>query len=189
MFSRNKKYILDGGTGQTLLEKGLKPEGTLWSATALINEDFHDLVVETHLDFINAGADLIVTNNFGVRKRRLLQNNRLDYFESANKFAGQLARKAKELSNKNILIAGSIPTRGITYQPHIDYDENEIYDEFFQTAKELNPFVDFFYLDAICSIKEIYKWVKFFSSLKKFIINFIFIIINMRLIGNTSCRN
>ena len=57
MFSRNKKYILDGGTGQTLLEKGLNPEGTLWSATALINEDFHDLVVETHLDFINAGAD------------------------------------------------------------------------------------------------------------------------------------
>ena len=32
----------------------------------LINEDFHDLVVETHLDFINAVADLIVTNNFGV---------------------------------------------------------------------------------------------------------------------------
>ena len=102
MFSRNKKYILDGGTGQTLLEKGLKPEGTLWSATALINEDFHDLVVETHLDFINAGADLIVTNNFGVRKRRLLQNNRLDYFESANRFAGLLAQKAKELSNNNI---------------------------------------------------------------------------------------
>ena len=45
MFSRIKKYILDGGTGQTLLEKGLKPEGTLWSATALIDEDFHDLVV------------------------------------------------------------------------------------------------------------------------------------------------
>ena len=94
MFSRNKKYILDGGTGQTLLEKGLKPEGTLWSATALINEDFHDLVVETHLDFINAGADLIVTNNFGVRKRRLLQNNKLDYFESANKFAGQLGTES-----------------------------------------------------------------------------------------------
>ena len=25
------------------------------------------------------------------------------------------------------MIAGSIPTRGITYQPHINYDENEIY--------------------------------------------------------------
>ena len=40
MFLKNKKYILDGGMGQTLLAKGLKPEGTLWSATALINENY-----------------------------------------------------------------------------------------------------------------------------------------------------
>ena len=56
MFLKDKKYILDGGTGQTLIEKGLKPKGTLWSATALINNDYHNLLVETHLDFINAGA-------------------------------------------------------------------------------------------------------------------------------------
>ena len=154
MFSRNKKYILDGGTGQTLLEKGLKPEGTLWSATALINEDFHDLVVETHLDFINAGADLIVTNNFGVRKRRLLQNNKLDYFESANRFAGQLAQKAKELSNNNILIAGSLPTHADTYQSRFFNTDEEVYEGFYETAKILNPFVDLFFLDVISSVKE-----------------------------------
>ena len=154
MFSKNKKYILDGGTGQTLLEKGLKPEGTLWSATALINEDFHDLVVETHLDFINAGADLIVTNNFGVRKRRLLQNNKLDYFESANRFAGQLAQKAKELSNNNILIAGSLPTHADTYQSRFFNTDEEVHEGFYETAKILNPFVDLFFLDVISSVKE-----------------------------------
>jgi len=154
MFSKNKKYILDGGTGQTLLEKGLKPEGTLWSATALINEDFHDLVVETHIDFINAGADLIVTNNFGVRKRRLLQNNKLDYFESANRFAGQLAQKAKELSNNNILIAGSLPTHADTYQSRFFNTDEEVYEGFYETAKILNPFVDLFSLDVISSVKE-----------------------------------
>ena len=154
MFSRNKKYILDGGTGQTLLEKGLKPEGTLWSATALINEDFHDLVVETHLDFINAGADLIVTNNFGVRKRRLLQNNRLDYFESANRYAGQLAQKAKKLSNNNVLIAGSLPTHADTYQSRFFNTDKEVHEGFYETAKILNPFVDLFFLDVISSVKE-----------------------------------
>jgi len=154
MFLKNKKYILDGGTGQTLLEKGLKPEGTLWSATALINEDLHDLVVETHLDFINAGADLIVTNNFGVRKRRLLQNNKLEHFESANRFAGQLAQKAKELSNNNILIAGSLPTHADTYQPRFFNNDKEVFEGFYQTAKILNPFVDLFYLDVISSVKE-----------------------------------
>ena len=155
MFLKNKKYILDGGMGQTLLEKGLKPEGTLWSATALITEDCHDLVVETHLDFINAGAELIVTNNFAVRKRRLLQNHKLDYFESANKTAGQLAQKAKDSSNNNILIAGSLPTHGDTYQPHFFNSDKEVHEGFYETAKILNPYVDLFFLDVMSSLKEI----------------------------------
>ena len=42
--------------GQELLNKGMKPKGTLWSAHALIDKNCHQLVVDTHLDFINAGA-------------------------------------------------------------------------------------------------------------------------------------
>ena len=48
MFVKNKKYILDGGSGQTLLEMGLKPEGRLWSATALINKNLHKMIIEMH---------------------------------------------------------------------------------------------------------------------------------------------
>ena len=35
----NKTRILDGGMGQELLHRGLKPKGTLWSAQALIDKD------------------------------------------------------------------------------------------------------------------------------------------------------
>ena len=48
--------ILDGGMGQQLLAKGLKAKGSLWSATALIEKKYHQMVIDTHLDFINAGA-------------------------------------------------------------------------------------------------------------------------------------
>ena len=34
----SKVKILDGGMGQTLLAKGLKAKGSLWSATALIEK-------------------------------------------------------------------------------------------------------------------------------------------------------
>ena len=34
-----KTRILDGGMGQELLNRGLKPRGTLWSAEALIKEE------------------------------------------------------------------------------------------------------------------------------------------------------
>ena len=153
--------------GQTLIARGMITSGTLWSATALVNENLNHLVVDTHLEFINSGAEIIVTNNFKVRKNTFIENGIIEKFNFANKRAGELAVIARNKSNKNILIAGSIPTRGITYQPHIDYDENEIYDEFFQTAKELNPFVDFFYLDAICSIKEIITALNSIKGFKK----------------------
>ena len=155
MFLKNKKYILDGGMGQTLLAKGLKPEGTLWSATALINENYHELVVDTHLDFIKAGAELIVTNNFAVRKMRFIENNSLEYLEQATQIAGKLAKRARDLSNKLILVAGSLPTQGNTYQSEIFENENDLHKSFNDTAKILEPYVDLYYLDVLCSVKEI----------------------------------
>ena len=162
-----KKYIFDGGMGQTLIARGMITSGTLWSATALVDENLNHLVVNAHLEFINSGAEIIVTNNFKVRKNTFTENGIIEKFNFANKRAGELAITARNRSNKNILIAGSIPTRGITYQPHVDYDENEVFDEFFQTAKELNPFVDFFYLDAICSIKEMITALNAIKDFKK----------------------
>ena len=47
--------------GQELLAKGLVAKGSLWSATALIDQKYHPLIINTHLDFINSGADVIVT--------------------------------------------------------------------------------------------------------------------------------
>ncbi len=41
----NKTRILDGGMGQELLHRGLKPKGTLWSAQALIDKDCHQMVI------------------------------------------------------------------------------------------------------------------------------------------------
>ena len=63
--------ILDGGMGQQLLAKGLISKGTLWSASALVEERNHQLVIDTHLEFINAGADVIITNSFSSRRDRL----------------------------------------------------------------------------------------------------------------------
>ena len=65
-----KTRILDGGMGQELLAKGLKAKGSLWSATALIEKKYHQLVIDTHLDFIKSGADVIVTTNFSARDRK-----------------------------------------------------------------------------------------------------------------------
>ena len=62
--------ILDGGMGQELLARGMKPNGTLWSANALLQEKYHNLLLNTHIDFIKSGAEVIVTTTFTTRKIR-----------------------------------------------------------------------------------------------------------------------
>jgi len=150
----SKIRILDGGMGQELLAKGLKAKGSLWSATALIEKKYHQLVIDAHLDFIKSGADVIVTNNFSARRTRIIQNKVEEHFNYANKKAGELALKAKQASKKNILIAGSLPAQNDTYVPD-ERDKNLIKKDFSDQANLLKPFVDFFYLDVLSSIREI----------------------------------
>ena len=146
--------ILDGGMGQELLAKGLISKGTLWSTSAILDEKFHQLLIDVHTSFINAGANVIVTNNFSSRKVRLIQNKVEDKFEYVNKKACELANKAREISKKNILIAGSLPPQNGTYV----VDErgiNIIKKDFKEQAEIIKPYVDFFYLDVISSAKEV----------------------------------
>ncbi len=149
-----KTKILDGGVGQELLAKGLVSKGTLWSTSALLDEKFHQLLIDVHISFINAGADVIVTNNFSSRKIRLIQNKVEDKFEYVNKKACELANKAREISKKNILVAGSLPPQNGTYVVD-DREINIIKKDFKEQADIIKPYVDFFYLDVITSAKEI----------------------------------
>ena len=149
----SKVRILDGGMGQQLLAKGLKPKGSLWSATSLIEKKYHQLVVDAHLDFINSGADLIVTNNFSARRTRMIQNKVDEHFNYANEKAGELALKAKEISKKDILIAGSLPAQNNTYVLD-ERDKKTIEKGFYDQAVLLKPFVDLYYLDVLCGSKE-----------------------------------
>ena len=84
----------------------------------------------------------------------MIDNNVDEHFNFANKKAGELALKAKEVSKKNILIAGSLPAQYNTYIPD-ERDKDLIKKIFYDQANLLKPFVDFFYLDVLSSIREV----------------------------------
>ena len=147
-----KTRILDGGMGQELLARGMKPNGTLWSANALLQDRYHQLLLDTHIDFIKAGAEVIVTTTFTTRKTRLRDNNVEDKFEYLNNKAGEIAQKAKKLY-PNILVAGGLPPQYLTYEADTR-SIDEIRDNFYSQAKLLDPFIDFFYFDVLSSVKE-----------------------------------
>ena len=140
--------------GQELLARGLVTKGTLWSATSLIEEKYNNLVTDTHLSSIEAGAEVILTNTFTTRRVRMEQNQVGDLFHFANQKACELAIKAKKISKKNILIAGSLPAQNDTYE--VDKrDKNKIEKDFFDQASIINPYIDFFYLDVLSSGREV----------------------------------
>jgi len=149
-----KIRILDGGMGQELLNRGLKPKGTLWSAHALIDKECHQMVIDTHLDFINAGAEVIVTTTFTARRNRLIQNDCEKYFEKINIKAVELAQKARDISKKDVLIAGGLPNQKQTYSADLGKDLDLIEKNFYDQAKLLKNGIDFFYLDVLSSGTE-----------------------------------
>ena len=153
-----KLRILDGGMGQELLARGMEPNGTLWSANALLQSKYHQLLLDTHLDFIKSGAEVIVTNTFTLRRKRLRDNNIENKFKYLNDKAGEIAKKTKEFY-PNILIAGGLPPQDDTYVPDTR-NEDLIKNNYYDQAKILNPYIDFFYFDVLSSLKEIRLGIK-----------------------------
>ena len=160
-----KIRILDGGMGQELLARGMKPNSTLWSANAILDENYHQLVLDTHIDFIKAGAEIIVTTTFATRQKRLKENNLLHKFEYLNQKAGEIAQAAKQ-EFPNTYIAGGIPPQNLTYEAD-ERGEAEITENFNSQAKALNPYVDFFYFDVWSSIKEVKCGIEAIKEFKK----------------------
>jgi homocysteine S-methyltransferase len=71
-----------------------------------------DSVVSLHASFIQAGAELIETNTFGANRHKLRGHYLEDEFEAINEAGVKLAREAREVSGRDVYVAGSIGPLG-----------------------------------------------------------------------------
>src|ERR671932_2164156 len=69
-------------------------------------------VVTLHTSFIRAGAELIETNTFGANRHKLRSQYLEDELERINEAGVKLAREAREVSGRDVYIAGSIGPLG-----------------------------------------------------------------------------
>src|SRR6266568_7556852 len=69
-------------------------------------------VLSLHLGFVRAGAELIETNTFGANRRKLAQHYLEDELERVNSAGVKLARDAREVTGRDVFIAGSIGPLG-----------------------------------------------------------------------------
>ncbi len=111
---RDHVVVADGAMGSELI--GRLPPG---SHLDLAVDEHPREVLEIHLAYLEAGAELIETATFGCSRPRLARERAADEVERLNSDAVKLAREAREISGRDCLVAGSIgPLAGV-----LDMDE------------------------------------------------------------------
>jgi len=100
-----RPLILDGATGSLLEQKGFSSNDILWSANALIN--FPEEVLNIHLEYLKAGADIITTNTFRTNPFAFESVGRNDFHLYVDKAVTICKNAAKNFND--IIIAGSNP--------------------------------------------------------------------------------
>ena len=109
---KTKRLFFDGGMGTLLQKKGLLPG----EPTEVMNSRARDTVIEMHLAYLNAGADIIKTNSFGINSLKC------DDVEKELTLAIDIAKEAVRLSGKEAYIAFDVGPTGRMLKPFGDLE-------------------------------------------------------------------
>ncbi len=108
----SKKYLVsDGATGSNLQQRGLD-KGKAAEMWVLENPE---AIKQLHLDFINAGSDILLTCTFGANHLRLEHAGLGKKVNEVNTRAVQIAREA--IADRAVLVAGSMGPLGQMLKP------------------------------------------------------------------------
>jgi 5-methyltetrahydrofolate--homocysteine methyltransferase len=113
LLSRRPYLLADGATGSNLFEMGL----VSGDAPELWNVDHPDRIKLLHQRFVDAGADIILTNTFGGTRYRLKLHKAEDRVRELNRAAAQLARSVADASGRDVIVAGSMGPTGEILEP------------------------------------------------------------------------
>ena len=75
-------------------------------------------VAEIHREYIEAGAELIITNTFGANRFKLSKHGLADDVVKINRAGVELAKRIVSASFKDVLIAGDVGPLGVRIAPY-----------------------------------------------------------------------
>ncbi len=143
--------LLDGGMGKELRRIGAPFRQPEWSALALIEAP--DMVLQAHRNFIEAGAEVVTTNNYAVVPYHMGDTLSPERIAELTSLAGRLARQAADDAAHPVRVAGSLPPLFGSYEP--DAFDGERAPALYRTIIEaLDPFVDVWVAETMSSTAE-----------------------------------
>ena len=149
----NRDWLLaDGATGTNYFAMGLQSG----DAPELWNVSHSERVASLHRSFIDAGADIILTNSFGGSSYRLKLHQAQDRVAELNLAAASIARNESDRADRPVIVAGSLGPTGEILQPVGTLDSGAAEDAFAVQALALaEGGVDVVWLETMSSKEEL----------------------------------
>ena len=147
--------ILDGGTGTEIKRRGHELPSSIesiWSAQVLI--DNPEVVEQIHYDYIQAGADHIIINNYALTQPILSRAKLSTKLEELTLLSIEVAKSAQKRSGKNVKIIGSLPPLETSYQSDLLLDEDQMYKNYLVISSLLKNNVDIIICETMSSSLE-----------------------------------
>jgi 5-methyltetrahydrofolate--homocysteine methyltransferase len=143
--------LADGATGSNLFARGL----TSGDAPELWNTEHPQRISDLQRSFIEAGADIILTNSFGGNRHRLKLHQAEHRVAELNETAARLARAEADRVDRIVLVAGSIGPTGEILEPLGPLSAAEARDSFAEQAAALaRGGVDILWIETMSSAEE-----------------------------------
>jgi methionine synthase I (cobalamin-dependent) len=113
LLAEGRPLLADGATGTNLFAMGLVSGETpeLW------NVAHPDRIEALHQAFVDAGADIILTNSFGGNRRRLALHGLEVRTRELNRLAAERARAVAGKAGRRVVVAGSVGPTGDIFAP------------------------------------------------------------------------
>jgi 5-methyltetrahydrofolate--homocysteine methyltransferase len=105
--------LADGAMGSNLFACGL----TSGDAPELWNTEHPQRIRDLQRSFVEAGADIILTNSFGGNRHRLKLHRAEGRVAQLNEAAARIARTVADRADRAVLVAGSMGPTGEILQP------------------------------------------------------------------------
>jgi methionine synthase I (cobalamin-dependent) len=144
--------LADGATGTNYFEMGL----VSGDAPEMWNLEHQERVRSLHRRFIEAGADIILTNSFGGNRHRLKLHNAQDRVREINIAAARNARAEADSAGRPVYVGGSVGPTGEIMEPVGAMSHDEAVKAFAEQALALKEGgVDVIWIETMSSEEEL----------------------------------
>jgi len=118
-------------------------------------------VAEIHRAYIEAGAQLIITNTFGANRFKLTKHGLQDDVVEINKASVDLAKRVVSASFKDVLVAGDVGPLGVRIAPFGRVQPEQAREAFAEQIKALaEAGVDLIVIETFSDLYEIREAIK-----------------------------